>query len=115
MRGKIKMRAKIVFRAYESEDTAYEQFWRANGYTSKSEFVRCSSNAAMLKQIHQLNSLMMTEKHMIERNIHLGRISSVLVELLTRAANDNSAENVDLETSLRAALNDIKVLRKKEP
>lgn len=106
------MDVTVNFKASQALIDKYERWWRANGFGSRSDFLRQSADAAMANR--RRKGSMMNAKLIIETNLHLGRIGARMMEINTRAANCNTlpAEEEFLRT-VKEVLRELTLIRKK--
>lgn len=113
MRTNIKMEAVISVRVHSSEKEEFESFSKTNGFHGVSEFLRCAGNAAIESQGKEIQQSKASERAVVETNVHLDRIASMIKELMVKTANDNWQCDEDFEGGLKGALRDLIAIRKK--
>jgi len=109
MRTNNKMKAMIAVRVHASEKAEFKCFSKTNGFRGLSEFMRCSANAALTNQGKEIQQSEASERVLIEANVHLDRIASMIRELMAKTANDNWQCDEDFKGALR----DLIAIRKK--
>gem|GEM_PF-6214057 len=113
MKNKSTLEATFAVRCTYAEKEKYDQYWRKHGLRSMSELSRFSLNAAIQHDESPLKLCILHENVLIETNLHLDRLSSMLRELIAKSANDNFQLDDALGSKFNTALGDIKAIRKK--
>jgi len=103
----------FAVRCSEEELNAYNKFWRERNLGSLSALIRQATNCFIADSGTKYRLFKMDEKIWIDTTIQLHRLNAIVMELTTRAANDNWKLDDEFQTKLKGALNDIKLIRKK--
>lgn len=112
MRDKTPMETSITFRISQAEKDEHERQRIRLGLTYLSDFYRYAANRCISNEMGNHMRPLIAPDKIIETNVHLDRIASMLRILVTKASNDNAEAKDRLETGLQAAFKDIQTIRK---